>query len=55
MDKRALAGTLLLGAVAVVGLLHTVLAFVFDTGLEQIGLFVALVCVVGIGLVNLRP
>ena len=55
MDKRTLAGTLLLGAIAVVGLMHTVIAFLFDTGLEQVGLFVAFLCVVGIGLVHLRP
>jgi hypothetical protein len=55
MDKRALAASLLLGAVAFVGLLHTVLAFVFETGLEQVGLLIAATCVVGIVLVNIRP
>jgi hypothetical protein len=55
MDKRSLAASLLLGGIALVGLFHTVLAFVFDTGLEQIGLLVAVTCLVGIALVNIRP
>ena len=55
MDKRALAASLLLGGIALVGLLHTALAFVFDTGLEQVGLLVAGTCLVGIALVNLLP
>ncbi|WP_276260980.1 hypothetical protein [Haloglomus litoreum] len=55
MDKRALAASLLLGAVAFVGLLHTVLAYAFGTGLQQIGLLVAATCIVGIVLVNIRP
>jgi ABC-type enterochelin transport system permease subunit len=55
MEKRALAASLLLGAVAFVGLLHTVLAYAFETGLEQVGLLVAATCVVGILLVNVRP
>ncbi|WP_254831173.1 hypothetical protein [Haloglomus salinum] len=55
MDKRALALSLLLGGIAFVGLLHTVLAYAFDTGLEQVGLLVAATCIVGIVLVNVRP
>jgi hypothetical protein len=55
MDKRSLAASLLLGAVAAVGLFHTVLAYVFETGLEQVGLLVAATCLVGIVLVNIRP
>jgi hypothetical protein len=55
MDKRSLAASLLLGGIALVGLFHTALAFVFDTGLEQIGLLIAVTCLVGIALVNIRP
>lgn len=48
MDKRRLAYTLLLVGVTFVALLHTALAFVFDTGLEWIGVLVAGLGVFGI-------
>ena len=54
MEKRRLAANLLLGALLFVAALHTVLAaFVFDTGLVDVGgLFIG-IALVGLFVVNL--
>ena len=53
MGKRKIAYTLLLGGVTFVALLHTALAFVFDTGLADVGVLVAGLGVFGLLFVNL--
>ncbi len=52
MDKRRLAYTLLLVGVTFVALLHTALAYAFDTGLEGVGVLVAGLGVLGVLFVN---
>ena len=52
MDKRRLAYTLLLVGVTFVALLHTALAYAFDTGLKGIGVLVAGLGVLGVLFVN---
>jgi len=52
MGKRKIAYTLLLVGVTFVALLHTALAFAFDTGLEEIGILVAGLGVFGVLFVN---
>ncbi|MFC6938807.1 hypothetical protein ACFQE8_02380 [Salinirubellus sp. GCM10025818] len=52
MGKRKIAYTLLLVGVTFVALLHTALAFVFETGLEDVGFLVAGLGVFGILFVN---
>jgi hypothetical protein len=52
MGKRKIAYTLLLVGITLVALLHTALAFAFDTGLEGIGVLVAGLGVFGILFVN---
>ena len=52
MDKRRLAYTLLLVGVTFVALLHTALAYAFDTGLEGIGVLVAGLGLFGVLFVN---
>ena len=52
MGKRKIAYTLLLVALTFVALLHTALAFAFDTGLEWIGVLVAALGLFGILFVN---
>jgi hypothetical protein len=52
MGKRKIAYTLLLVGLTFVALLHTALAFAFDTGLEWIGVLVAGLGVFGVLFVN---
>lgn len=52
MDKRTLFANLLLVALGVVGVFHTVLAFAFDTGLRSVGLLVVGLSAVGVLLLN---
>ncbi|WP_255150270.1 hypothetical protein [Halorarius halobius] len=53
MDKRTLAYNLLIGAVLLVAVAHTAIAFVFSTGLADVGALVIAVGLVGLALVNL--
>lgn len=52
MDKRTLFANLLLVALGFVGVLHAVLAFAFDTGLQSVGLGLVALSVVGLLLLN---
>lgn len=53
MEKRRIGYNLLLIGLGFVALLHTVLSFVFETGLATVGGAVVIVVVIGLLVINL--